>query len=428
MPNSQPPAKSREKASSPAPVDKAATAAATGSASSDNDQLTETTSLDDLFRAIVGSDGGDPDARRPLIEAVEAQVRDIRSELGLVEAAVPVAAAAPIAAAVPVSIAKPGPTSAEPVLKMPTDFAPLPPVLETPPNRLQWVATKAKGVLRMVGNVVHRQRRAVAIIGAIGGAAILLKALTGGGGALPAEAEPTLMARAIGSTPTSDVAPAVATPQASASPSPANALLPTPRQSRAATVPRTAPSARATRLAPARSPRSSAAARATTEASSSRSVTEPRIPETGSPAPVVEAPAASPVQTVAAPSAAVTFSEVTEPPALVPAPAPAIQAPSAVVTPAAATPPAVPVRRAAVLVRLVRPSYPEAARQQGVLGDVDLDVTINEQGRVTNAVPVSGPGALRVAAEAAVRDWRYEPATVDGVAVASGGRVRVSFR
>jgi TonB family protein len=72
------------------------------------------------------------------------------------------------------------------------------------------------------------------------------------------------------------------------------------------------------------------------------------------------------------------------------------------------------------------PEYPKVLRSAGVGGLVDVQVTIDETGRVTDATAVSGPPPLRSIAERTVRTWRYEPATVNGVQTAS--RTTVSFR
>jgi hypothetical protein len=48
-------------------------------------ELSSDTSLDDLFKAILGDQAGDTDDRALLLETVEAQVRGIRDELGLPE-------------------------------------------------------------------------------------------------------------------------------------------------------------------------------------------------------------------------------------------------------------------------------------------------------------------------------------------------------
>ena len=55
--------------------------------------LTDETTLDDLFKAILGVDAVDVDDNAELLAAVDTQVRDLRNELGLPEPA-PVAIAA----------------------------------------------------------------------------------------------------------------------------------------------------------------------------------------------------------------------------------------------------------------------------------------------------------------------------------------------
>ena len=73
------------------------------------------------------------------------------------------------------------------------------------------------------------------------------------------------------------------------------------------------------------------------------------------------------------------------------------------------------------------PSYPEVALRNRTAGSVVLDIQIDEKGRVTRATPVSGPPLLHQAAVAAVLQWRYKPATIDGVNVQSQSRVTINF-
>jgi protein TonB len=63
-----------------------------------------------------------------------------------------------------------------------------------------------------------------------------------------------------------------------------------------------------------------------------------------------------------------------------------------------------------------------------VEGDVTLDALIDEAGRVTRIKTISGPILLQEAAAAAVRQWKYEPATLDGKAVPIHLTVTVKFR
>jgi TonB family protein len=80
------------------------------------------------------------------------------------------------------------------------------------------------------------------------------------------------------------------------------------------------------------------------------------------------------------------------------------------------------------LISSTPPVYPPLARSQGVEGDVTLDALIDETGRVTRIKTISGPILLQDAAAAAVRQWKYEPATLDGKAVPIHLTVTVKFR
>jgi len=86
------------------------------------------------------------------------------------------------------------------------------------------------------------------------------------------------------------------------------------------------------------------------------------------------------------------------------------------------------VKAARRLISSAPPIYPPLARSQGVEGDVTLDALIDETGRVTKIKTISGPELLQEAAAAAVRQWKYEPATLGGKAVPMHITVTVKFR
>jgi len=63
------------------------------------------------------------------------------------------------------------------------------------------------------------------------------------------------------------------------------------------------------------------------------------------------------------------------------------------------------------VIRRVKPDYPEFARTTGVSGEVAVDITIDDGGKVKSAQAVSGHALLRGAAENAARAWKFSPAT-----------------
>jgi len=71
----------------------------------------------------------------------------------------------------------------------------------------------------------------------------------------------------------------------------------------------------------------------------------------------------------------------------------------------------------ASIIRSPKPVYPPAARANGVVGKVEVQVVISEGGRVINATAISGPMMLRPAAAAAATQWVFSPATRDGIPV-----------
>lgn len=81
----------------------------------------------------------------------------------------------------------------------------------------------------------------------------------------------------------------------------------------------------------------------------------------------------------------------------------------------------------AKLISSVPPIYPQMAAAQGLKGDVTLDLTVSETGKVTDAKVVSGPALLRQSATDAARQWKYSPAKLDGTAIATHVNVVVHF-
>jgi TonB family protein len=55
------------------------------------------------------------------------------------------------------------------------------------------------------------------------------------------------------------------------------------------------------------------------------------------------------------------------------------------------------------------PTYPEIAKRMRISGVVKLTVTVDPDGNVTDVKPLSGNGVLSIAAEEAVRKWRFAP-------------------
>lgn len=84
--------------------------------------------------------------------------------------------------------------------------------------------------------------------------------------------------------------------------------------------------------------------------------------------------------------------------------------------------------RPARLIRAMLPTYPQLARTNHVAGDVTLDALVDESGNVRDVKVISGPLLLREAAKEALRQWKYEPARLDGRATAMHLTVTVKFQ
>jgi protein TonB len=100
--------------------------------------------------------------------------------------------------------------------------------------------------------------------------------------------------------------------------------------------------------------------------------------------------------------------------------------------PAAPAPPAPPLSSTPMvdpkLISTVRPDYPGVAKQAKIQGVVVIDAEIETTGKVGHAVATSGPAVLREAAIAAVKQWKYQPAQMNGKSVSAHVTVNVNFR
>jgi len=73
------------------------------------------------------------------------------------------------------------------------------------------------------------------------------------------------------------------------------------------------------------------------------------------------------------------------------------------------------------------PKYPKEARKKKIQGQVILQVTVNENGKVNRAAGISGDLTLVNAAEEAVFKWEFEPFTQDGQAVSVQQNLTFNF-
>jgi TonB family protein len=82
----------------------------------------------------------------------------------------------------------------------------------------------------------------------------------------------------------------------------------------------------------------------------------------------------------------------------------------------------------AKLITSVSPLYPAMAKSQHVSGNVLVDALIDANGKVTTMKIVSGPTLLHQAAMDALKQWRYQPAMLDGKPVPMHLSVTLQFR
>ncbi len=73
------------------------------------------------------------------------------------------------------------------------------------------------------------------------------------------------------------------------------------------------------------------------------------------------------------------------------------------------------------------PAYPAEARAQNIYGDVQLLLTLDAQGNVTEAEPLTGPKLLRQPAIDSAMKWKFRPVLRDGKPVTALTDVSVDF-
>lgn len=75
----------------------------------------------------------------------------------------------------------------------------------------------------------------------------------------------------------------------------------------------------------------------------------------------------------------------------------------------------------------VEPLYPDIARRARVQGAVVLLMTVDDRGLPTEVKVLEGPLVLQEVAMRAARQWRFEPARVDGRPVPAAFRLTLNF-
>ena len=79
-------------------------------------------------------------------------------------------------------------------------------------------------------------------------------------------------------------------------------------------------------------------------------------------------------------------------------------------------------------ITLPPPFYPDAARRMGISGLVEVEVVIDENGKVVAAKAISGPGALRDSAVNAAMRARFTPTKLSGQPVRVTAKIVYNFK
>jgi protein TonB len=79
------------------------------------------------------------------------------------------------------------------------------------------------------------------------------------------------------------------------------------------------------------------------------------------------------------------------------------------------------------LIRKVEPVYPELAKRTRTQGKVVLEITVDQEGNVSDARAISGNPILIEAAITAVRQWKYTPTFLNGKPVSVTTTATIEF-
>jgi protein TonB len=85
--------------------------------------------------------------------------------------------------------------------------------------------------------------------------------------------------------------------------------------------------------------------------------------------------------------------------------------------------------QATKMVKMVRPSYPEGLKAQGVEGDVLLEAVISKEGKLLNVRSLNtnvNPDLVAAAVDA-VKQWEYQPTLLNGEPVEVITTIHIGF-
>jgi protein TonB len=79
------------------------------------------------------------------------------------------------------------------------------------------------------------------------------------------------------------------------------------------------------------------------------------------------------------------------------------------------------------VIKKVPPVYPLAAKLSKLSGSVVVQGTVGKNGRISDLQLISGPPLFRDAAFAAVKQWVFKPARLNGQVIDQSTRIRLHF-
>ena len=79
-------------------------------------------------------------------------------------------------------------------------------------------------------------------------------------------------------------------------------------------------------------------------------------------------------------------------------------------------------------IKLVQPNYPQSARSLYIGGDVQVNVTIDEEGNPIAVKAVSGAPTLRSSCEDAIKRSKFKPVLIDNKPVKAKGFITFKFK
>ena len=79
------------------------------------------------------------------------------------------------------------------------------------------------------------------------------------------------------------------------------------------------------------------------------------------------------------------------------------------------------------IIKMVKPEFPPDAKAKNVFGTVAVEVEVDKRGVPSSVKVLKGDPVLANAVAMAIKEWRWRPLKINGVAVETEATITVNF-